>query len=114
MRLWTAVDKAKNGPFPQRSPTGARRVPVTPTMQTSRMPLAHPVSAAPTANFGQPAVAISFALARPGETVEDFRTRIASRGEWGQTRYGRDKVELVLTEESVERLAILIDAVGRT
>lgn len=68
------------------------------------MPLAHPTSATPTSNFGQPAIAVSFALAKPGETVDDFQTRIASRGEWGQTRYGREKVELVSTEESVQRL----------
>lgn len=66
------------------------------------MPLAHPTSASPTSNLGQPAIAVSFALARPGETIDDFHLRINSRGEWGQTRYGRDKVELVLTEESVE------------
>lgn len=68
------------------------------------MPLAHPTSATPTSSFGQPGVAISFALAKPGETVEDFQTRINGRGEWGQSRYGREKVELVLTEESLERL----------
>lgn len=77
------------------------------------MPLAHPVSAAQTTNFGESAVAISFAFAKPGETIDDFRTRIASRGEWGQTRYGRDKVELVLTQDSVERLLALMDVVGR-
>jgi hypothetical protein len=68
------------------------------------MPLAHPTSSTPTSNFGEPAIAISFALARPGETVNDFQTRITSRGQWGQTRYGKDRVELVLTKESVERL----------
>jgi len=72
------------------------------------MPLAHPVSAKPTSNFGESAIAISFALAKPGETVDDFQTRIASRGEWGQTRYGRDKVELVMTWESVEMLVGLL------
>jgi hypothetical protein len=72
------------------------------------MPLAHPVSASHTSNFGQPAIAVSFALARPGETVADFQARIASRGEWGQSRYGREKVELVLIEESVERLVELL------
>ena len=72
------------------------------------MPLAHPVSATPTSNFGQPAVAVSFALARPSETVDDFRLRIASRGEWGQSRYGREKVELVLTIESMERLVEML------
>lgn len=74
------------------------------------MPLARPTSATPTSNFGAPAVAISFALAKPGETVDDFQLRITSRGEWGQTRYGRDKVELVLTKESVERLVELLKA----
>jgi hypothetical protein len=73
------------------------------------MPLAHPRSAAPTSNFGEPAIAISFALARLGESVDDFQTRIASRGEWGQTSYGRDRVELVLTAESVERLLGLLN-----
>lgn len=73
------------------------------------MPLAHPVSATPSTNFGQSAIAISFALAKPGETVEDFQLRINSRGEWDQTRYGREKVELVLTAESVERLVGLLD-----
>jgi hypothetical protein len=72
------------------------------------MPLAQPVSAYPTSNFGQPAVAISFALAKPGETVDDFQPRINSRGEWGQSRYGQEKVEMVLTEESVERLVGLL------
>lgn len=72
------------------------------------MPLAHPVSATPTANFGQPAIAIYFALAKPGESVDDFQLRISSRGEWGQTRYGREKVELVLAAESVERLLELL------
>lgn len=72
------------------------------------MPLAHPTSATPTSNFGEPAIAVSFALAKPGETIEDFQTRINSRGEWGQTRYGREKVELVLTAESVERLVELL------
>lgn len=77
------------------------------------MPLAHPVSATPTINFGEMAVAISFVFAKPGETVDDFQTRIASRGEWGQTRYGRGKAELVLTKESIERLLVLLDAVRR-
>lgn len=77
------------------------------------MPLAHPVSAAPTTNFGQPAIAVTFAFAKPGESVDDFQARIASRGEWGQTRYGRDKVELVLTDESAKRLLALMDVVGR-
>lgn len=72
------------------------------------MPLAHHVPATPTSNFGDPAIAISFTLARPGEAVDDFQMRISSRGEWGQTRYGRDKVELVLTEESVERMVELL------
>lgn len=68
------------------------------------MPLATPTSATPTSNFGPPAIAVSFALAKPGETVEDFQKRINSRGEWGQSRYGREKVELVLTKKSVEQL----------
>lgn len=72
------------------------------------MPLAHPVSASPTSNFGQPAVAVSFALAKPGETVDDFQLRINSRGEWGQSRVGRHKVEVVLTRKSMERLVGLI------
>jgi hypothetical protein len=61
-------------------------------------------SASPTPNFGEPAIAVSFAFAKPGETVEDFQLRINSRGEWGRSKYGREKVELVLTRESVERL----------
>lgn len=72
------------------------------------VPLAHPVSVTPTSNFGEPAIAVSFALAKPGETVNDFQLRIASRGDWGQTRFGRDKVELVLTKESLQRLAELL------
>jgi hypothetical protein len=68
------------------------------------VPFAHPVSVSATANFGEPAIAVSFALARPGENIEDFRLRINGRGKWGQTRYGRDKMELVLTGESVEPL----------
>lgn len=87
-------------------------VPVPTTIHNALMPLAHPVSATPSSNFGQSAIAIAFALARPGETVDDFQTRIASRGEWGQTRYGREKIELVLTEESVERLAELLNSAG--
>jgi hypothetical protein len=73
------------------------------------VPLAHPFSATPTSNFGEPAIAVSFALAKPGETVLDFQTRINNRGEWGQSRYGREKVELVLTRESVERLVEMLD-----
>lgn len=46
------------------------------------MPLAHPVSATSTTNFGEPAIAVAFALAKPGETVANFQTRINSRGEW--------------------------------
>lgn len=72
------------------------------------MPLAHPVSASPTSNFGEPAIAVTFALAKPGEPVDNFRARIRSRGDWGQTRYGRDKVELVLTRESVQQLVELV------
>lgn len=72
------------------------------------MPLAHPTSATPSSNFDEPAIAVSFALAKPGETIEDFQKRIASRGQWGQTRYGRNKVELVLTEESAERMVELL------
>jgi hypothetical protein len=72
------------------------------------MPLAYPTSASPTSNFGEPAIAVSFALARPGETIADFQTRINSQGEWGQSRYGREKVELVLTRESVEQLVELV------
>lgn len=73
------------------------------------MPLAHPTSATRTSNFGQLAIAVSFALAKPGETVADFQTRINSRGEWGQWRYGRHKVELVLTKESAKRLVELLN-----
>lgn len=72
------------------------------------MPIAHPTSATPTGNLGQPAVAVSFALARPGETLADFRLRINNRGEWGQTRYGRDKVELIFTTESTRQLLQLL------
>ena len=72
------------------------------------MPLAHLTSATTTSNFAELAVAVSFAMARPGETVDDFQTRFNSRGEWGQTRYGRYKVELVLTQGSVKRLVDLI------
>lgn len=74
------------------------------------MPLAQPVSVTPTDNYSQPAVAISFATARPGEDVDDFQARINSRGEWGQTRYGRDNVELVLTREGMERLVMLLES----
>jgi hypothetical protein len=76
------------------------------------MSLAHPVSVSATSNFGEPAIAVSFALARRGETVADFQLRINGRGEWGQTRYGRDKVELVLTRESVERLEGLLESLA--
>jgi len=74
------------------------------------MPLAHPTSARATSNFGRPAIAVTFALAHPGESVDDFRRRIASRGEWGQSMVGRSKVELVLTEESI---ADLLQTLGR-
>ena len=40
--------------------------------------------------------------------VDDFQVRINSRGERGQIRYGRDKVELVLTEETMERMLGLL------
>lgn len=68
------------------------------------MPLAHPTSSTPTNNFGEPAIAISFALAKSGETVDDFQARIRNRGPWGQSRVGRHRVEIVLTKESAERL----------
>jgi len=32
-------------------------------------------------------------------------------GEWGKTRYGRDKVELVLTRVSVERVEKLLESI---
>lgn len=48
------------------------------------MRLAQTISATPTSNFGEPAIAVSFALARPGETVDDFQKRINGRGGWGQ------------------------------
>ncbi|MFZ0014953.1 MAG: hypothetical protein WAL25_12660, partial [Acidimicrobiia bacterium] len=70
----------------------------------------HPTSATPTNNFGQPAIAVSFALAKPGESIDDFRTRIAARGDWGQSRVGREKIELVLTEESATQLTELLAA----
>ncbi len=73
------------------------------------MPLAHPISGRPTNNFGEPAVAVMFALAKPGEGITDFQTRIASRGEWGQSRIGRDRVELVLTEDSARRLLEMLE-----
>ena len=63
----------------------------------------------PTSNFGDPTIAVSFALARPGETIDDFQLRINSRGDWGHTRYGREKVEIVLTRESVERLVAVLE-----
>lgn len=56
---------------------------------TRPMPLAHPTSAT-------------------RETVEDFQKRINGRGEWGRTRYGWEKVELVMTRESAERLMELL------
>ena len=59
--------------------------PVPPTIHNPLMPLAHPVSATPTSNVGEAAIAVTFALARPGETSDDFQMRINSRGEWGQT-----------------------------
>lgn len=39
------------------------------------MPPAHPVSATPSTNFGLHAIAVSFAFAKPGETVADFKLR---------------------------------------
>ena len=72
------------------------------------MPLSHPTSVTPTSNFGQPAIAVSFALAKPGESIDDFRTRIAARGEWGQSRVGREKIELVLTNDSAVLLTELL------
>ncbi len=51
------------------------------------MPLARPVSASPTSNFGELTIAISFALAKLGETVDDFQSRIGSPG-----RDGSDKL----------------------
>ncbi len=68
------------------------------------MPLAHPTAARATTNFGRPALAVTFALAHPGEPVDEFQRRIAGRGEWGQSLVGRNKVELVLTEESIAAL----------
>jgi hypothetical protein len=68
------------------------------------MPLAHPLSATPTSNFSETAIAVTFATSRPGENVKDFRLRIGSRGPWGQSEVGRDRVELVLTKQTAERL----------
>jgi len=72
------------------------------------MPLAHPTSARTTSNYAQSAVAVIFALAGPGENVDDFRARIAGTGEWGQSGVGRLRVELVLTDESAGRLMELL------
>lgn len=47
---------------------------------------------------------------RPLTTIQ---TRIVSRDDWGQTRYGTDKMELVLAKESVERLAELLKVVSQ-
>lgn len=89
--------------------------PVPPNVHNRPMPLAHPISATPTANYSDPAIAISFATAKPGEDVDAFQFRINSRGgEWGQSRYGRERVELVLTEDSVERLVELLARVNRS
>ncbi len=72
------------------------------------MPLAHPISATPTSNFSQPAIAITFATGRPGEDVADFMRRIGDRGPWGQSGVGRHRVELVLTRESAVSLVELL------
>lgn len=68
------------------------------------MPLAHPLDIHPTDNYTETAVAVSFAFARPDETVDDFMIRRNSRGEWGQSLEGRHKAELVFTKESVTKL----------
>lgn len=79
------------------------------------MPLAHPTSIVSTNNYSLPCVAIAFATSQPGEDVDEFQARIAEVGTWGQSNVGRDKVELVLTEESVAELVkMLLPVVGRS
>jgi hypothetical protein len=78
------------------------------------MPLAHPLSATPTSNFSEPAVAIAFASSTPGENVTDFQSRIHSRGDWGRSEVGRHRVELVFTRESAARLVEMLAWVLRT
>ena len=78
------------------------------------MPLAHPHDINRSDSYSQPTVAISFATSKPGENVDGFQARIASRGVWGQPGRGRHGVELVLTRESAEALiGLLAPAVGR-
>jgi len=84
-------------------------VPVPPPSYTSPMPLAHPLSAYPTNNYSEPAVAIFFATSTAGENVNSFQARIASRGGWGRSEVGRHRVELVLTRKSAMRLVEMLE-----
>lgn len=72
------------------------------------MPLAFPMSITTTSNYSEPAVAVTFAMARPSEDVADFQTRIVDVGPWGQSGVGRSKVELVLTREAATELVRLL------
>ena len=75
------------------------------------MPLAHPTSITATANYSVPCVAVVFATSRPGETLADFRHRIATRDHYTRTR----GVELVLDREAATELVwMLVPVVGRT
>jgi len=85
-----------------------------PTATNVTVPLAHPQSITATNNYDEPCVAVAFATSKPGENVDEFQARIASRGVWGQPGRGRHGVELVLTRESAEALiGLLAPAVGR-
>jgi hypothetical protein len=75
------------------------------------MPLADPISATPTSNYPELALAVSFATSTPGENVADFQSRIRSRGEWGQSEVGRHRGELVFTRESARRLVEMLEQV---
>ena len=75
------------------------------------MPLAHPLSIHPTANYSEPCVAIAFATARPGEPLTDFQHRLSVRDYYTRTR----GVELVLDRDAATELVrLLIPVVGRT
>jgi hypothetical protein len=55
-------------------------------------------------------VAVAFATARPGEDVDDFKHRLATRDHYTRTR----GVELVLDREAATELVrLLVPVVGR-
>lgn len=79
------------------------------------MPLGHPQSVKISRNYSEPVAVISFATAKTGENVGEFRGRITDqRLAWGQNQRGRYGTEIGLTRQSAEELIrLLTPVVGR-